>query len=87
MFFLELLYSSDCPMYYPEFIFFGQIVYRRTPVKFFSEGRVKYIKTVKYFLNLDFFIIENVTAKDETQDIISLEVIKYLGQNLSCKEC
>lgn len=34
--------------------------------KIFSEEAVEYIKTVKHFLTLDFFIIETVTAKDET---------------------
>lgn len=37
---------------------------------------------MKFFLNLDFFIIENVTAEDEMQDIINLEEIIYLGQKL-----
>lgn len=43
------------------------------------------MKTVKYFLNLD-FIIENVPAKDEMADIINLEEIIYFGQTRSYKQ-
>lgn len=45
------------------------------------------MKTGKYFLLLDFFIMENVRAGDEMQGIINLEEIIYLGQNLSRKQC
>ena len=40
--------------------------------KIFNEETVEYIKTVEYFLTLD-FIIETFIAKDETWDIWNVE--------------